>query len=601
MAVLHQLIGDRTEVTFDVSEEGVTSIGRHEDCDIVVESPAISRFHSQIVCEDGRYFVEDLNSRNGTFVNGLAVHRRTLLIDGDRVEFANLPFQFLSQDSLDEASGSWGIRANVVTISSGGDDEDSVRRHPIQPGDRISEDMLGSDSIRENRLIASVSVAESGAGWPVRENAIQKLNYCLRLMHTLRRITQTDAIIARTLQAFFDTFPAAQRIAVVMKDHHESSLTIRAAVAREEDEAVEICLPVVRRCLQNLEGLLYVDHWLGNEGEVPELASSAFRTILAVPMVGLVGECLGVIQLDTRNPDDALDESDLERLVVMSNIVAYALEQAQETKKAIAEAVMRRSTADADSLRRKMAAIRPPERPGYQIDSHLLAAPEIAGDIVDFVELPDGRIGCFLIDVPGRGPSAAGLMALVARLLSEAVLHTGSASTSLQMAQHELMDRLDSVPMVISAAVLILDPKRSAVKVSVAGHCPLYRLQRRSLEHMSERLPTGAGLGMARDPYSETEILLADDDTLLLFSDGITKLSKPSGKPIGGDSVFGILNDCLKDAAYAIDTSLKETLANYQESSTLHDDVVFALIRRLPNSDTASTIPVVVAPKRGGA
>ena len=100
-----------------------------------MESPAISRFHSQVVCEDGRYFLEDLNSRNGTYVNGLAVRTRRLLHEGDRIEFANLPFEFLSQDSLQEASGSWGIRANVVTISA---DVDDSRPHLAADGIRVT-------------------------------------------------------------------------------------------------------------------------------------------------------------------------------------------------------------------------------------------------------------------------------------------------------------------------------------------------------------------------------------------------------------------------------------------------------------------------------
>ena len=84
--------------------------------------------------------------------------------------------------------------------------------------------------------------------------------------------------------------------------------------------------------------MLYLDHWQGDE-ESPEPAGSTIRTIMAVPLMGLVGECLGVIQLDTHLVENALDEEDLERLVVMSNVVAAALEQARETEHAIAEAV----------------------------------------------------------------------------------------------------------------------------------------------------------------------------------------------------------------------------------------------------------------------
>ena len=47
-------------------------LGRHPDCDIVLDAGAVSRQHAQIRVIDGEYFVEDLHSRNGTFVNGEA-------------------------------------------------------------------------------------------------------------------------------------------------------------------------------------------------------------------------------------------------------------------------------------------------------------------------------------------------------------------------------------------------------------------------------------------------------------------------------------------------------------------------------------------------
>ena len=589
MAVLQQLQGDRSSGTYEISESGITSIGRHEDCDIVVESPAISRFHSQVVCEDGRYFLEDLNSRNGTYVNGLAVRTRRLLHEGDRIEFANLPFEFLSQDSLQEASGSWGIRANVVTISADVDDEDSVRRHPIQQGDRISEEMLGSDVIRENRLIATVSVAEPGSGWPVRDNAIQKLNYVLRLIHSLRRINRAEGIIARTLQALFDAFPRAQRIAVVMKDAHANGLSIDAAVSRSEEETVEICLPVVRRCVQNLEGLLYLDHWQGDE-ESPEPAGSTIRTIMAVPLMGLVGECLGVIQLDTHLVENALDEEDLERLVVMSNVVAAALEQARETEHAIAEAVLKRSMADADSLRKELTTSRPPEIPGYRVASHLLALPEVAGDFVDFVELPQGRLACLLIDVPGRGPAATQMMAVVGRLLSEALAHTGSAATALQMAQQALLERLDSVPMVISAAVMILDPDRATVSLSVAGHCPLYLRRGGDWAPLPDGDYKGAALGMGREAYTENEVLLHDDGVLLLFSDGITKLAPLADASPQVDDVQHLLTECASQAQTDLAASLQQRLACLEQEATLYYDIVFALFHRMSLAGTAAAV-----------
>ena len=63
-----------------------TILGRHPDCTIQLDSNMVSRKHAQVVREGDRYFVEDLGSGNGTFVNGKRIEERTLLEHDDRID-----------------------------------------------------------------------------------------------------------------------------------------------------------------------------------------------------------------------------------------------------------------------------------------------------------------------------------------------------------------------------------------------------------------------------------------------------------------------------------------------------------------------------------
>ena len=69
-------------------------LGRHPDCDVVLDAAAVSRQHAQILEENGQYYVEDLHSRNGTFVNGRLIQGRQVLEDGDRLKICDLSFTF---------------------------------------------------------------------------------------------------------------------------------------------------------------------------------------------------------------------------------------------------------------------------------------------------------------------------------------------------------------------------------------------------------------------------------------------------------------------------------------------------------------------------
>ncbi|MGQ9907635.1 MAG: FHA domain-containing protein [Candidatus Flexifilum sp.] len=88
-------------------------IGREEDCDIVIPDRQVSRRHVRIYREEDAYFVEDLESRNGTWVNGeqLKGHRR--LYDNDVIQLAaTTRMQFLGSGAT--APMPYAVPANLA-------------------------------------------------------------------------------------------------------------------------------------------------------------------------------------------------------------------------------------------------------------------------------------------------------------------------------------------------------------------------------------------------------------------------------------------------------------------------------------------------------
>ncbi len=81
------------------------SVGRAPDNEIVIENLAISRNHANIQFEDGKYWVTDLGSSNGTYVNGVKV-KRTELIDKDVITLGKHKLFFYDQRASDAQAAS---------------------------------------------------------------------------------------------------------------------------------------------------------------------------------------------------------------------------------------------------------------------------------------------------------------------------------------------------------------------------------------------------------------------------------------------------------------------------------------------------------------
>ncbi len=75
MAFLELVKGSTPGSRFELDGERAI-IGRSADCEVPLDVPAVSRRHAAILRDSGRYYIEDLQSRNGTFLNDKRVTER---------------------------------------------------------------------------------------------------------------------------------------------------------------------------------------------------------------------------------------------------------------------------------------------------------------------------------------------------------------------------------------------------------------------------------------------------------------------------------------------------------------------------------------------
>ena len=72
---------------------GGLSVGRSKEADVRIDDRYASSIHARVFSREGRFYVEDMNSTNGTLLNGATLHGEAELIDGDTIQIGDTIFR----------------------------------------------------------------------------------------------------------------------------------------------------------------------------------------------------------------------------------------------------------------------------------------------------------------------------------------------------------------------------------------------------------------------------------------------------------------------------------------------------------------------------
>ena len=84
-----------------VIDKKSTLIGRDESADIIINDPLVSHNHCVIKYDDeNKFYIEDLDSKNSTFLNKKKIKKRGALLYGDRIVIGNTIFRFFLEEKI---------------------------------------------------------------------------------------------------------------------------------------------------------------------------------------------------------------------------------------------------------------------------------------------------------------------------------------------------------------------------------------------------------------------------------------------------------------------------------------------------------------------
>lgn len=487
---------------FPLNSRRESIIGRSGFCDIVLNKRSISREHARIFERNGEFFIADLESVNGTFLNGRAIHEVTRLRDGDRINLYDVPLQFYLYDDQPPSSGSMPVYNGVG---------------PSVP-------------LREEALQAG----------PPPVQLRSQLDNVLDIVHQLGSSLDVDVILPKVLDILFQMFPQAVNGEILLVDE-DRSLSPRATKhGREADSATLTAFPCDHRLSsKSLEsGTAMIDVVGDDSGD--SALESRFASTMFVPIIGSARKPLGVIVIETESTEARFNNEDLELMCGVATIAGQAIGFACVHEMVVDHERTRHHLETAREIQLRMLPRECPQVGGYEFAQYYRAAQIVGGDAYCYHNLPDGRIMLAVADAVGKGLPAS---LKIAEFISE-IRHCVTSAISIKSAMDYLnrfVCRTDDG--FITFCLAVLDPGRHTISVANAGH-PLPRLRRND----GTVIPVGADrvsfpFGLVEDTvFHPFTVSLGVGDEIVLFTDGVTEAFNRSSDIYGVERLHKALH-----------------------------------------------------------
>ena len=261
---------------------------------------------------------------------------------------------------------------------------------------------------------------------------------------------------------------------------------------------------------------------------------------------------------------------------------------------AVAEAGQREMTIGYDIQNALLMADVPPELNGAWISTYVEPSQGLHGDFVAVSQHSPTNFNLLVGDVMGKGIHAAMIGAgiknayyqVLAELLAQAfeTRMLPGAALIVNALHHKMTPKLIELNCFVTLALYAFDLKAGTVTVVNAGHTEglLARAGGAQVERIAgDNLPIGV---LASEVYQERVLSIADDDQLVVYSDGISEACSDSGDEFGADGIAAWLLES-RDAALPAAAALQQLrlrLAGFGGGGRIVDDQTVIMIRLRP-------------------
>lgn len=494
-------VGERGAIISHYIFASGATIGRHHDNAIVLHDSSLSRFHARLDCQKGKFYIQDLSSSNGVFVNDAKVRRREIR-DFDRLALGQTLLLFRT-GNLDNA----GL---------------------LQTQDEFLAAVNGMSQNAKTAVLSN-EMLDIAAKFAISLTAAERAVIFLYDNQRKLRPAVFHNVVHNEL--YRDEFEVSR--SSILEAEKTGELLIRDdcrnAPRYKSNQSIQalqlntiICLPL--KSFHLIENITIHDGEAGNQ-----------------PIAGML---LGMLYLDSRRPLKVLPQHRQTMLQVLADQMALTIENALLQQEMLEKKQINKQLRAAKEVQQRLFPAPTFSHPGFEMAYHYAPAQQIGGDYLAFLPLNDSRFLFAVGDVVGKGlPAGLVVMTLQGGLHAE-ISHHPDLPTLVRNLDRLIFENAHGKVFVTFFAC-VLDAETMELQYICAGHNhPL--LYQRAGEQW--RVLSTAGIPLGVDPAAERKIesiTLQSGDLLALYTDGITEARDIFKKQFGAEGLKKVLSSWL--------------------------------------------------------
>ena len=403
-------------------------IGRSMSSDVAIGDRFLSRHHARLYRSGDDWLIEDLGSRNGTFVNGVRVESAAPVRAGDVITMS----------------------ASLVKVYEEGQPPPQAAAPP--PFAEPSVLRPATELLSMSTALPGTDQDPSGATFRRHAERLRLLN---EVHQALAESIALDELLDLILDRVFDHL-RPEKGAIYLKDADGG--LFRAAsrpIGLTDDQftlSTSLCREVVEKGMAALVHDVEVDDRFAEAAEPARVGRP--QSLVAAPLIHSTGSLGMIVLSSSARVRKTFNEDDLELLTSLASVAALRIRNVALTEEAVERRRLQQEVALARQIQMSLIPDSLPTLDGYDLYGGNIPSQGVSGDYFEVIERLDGReCVLFIADVSGKGIAASLLTAYIEALTSAPI-------------EDGLGPRRDLHPCV--EAALSTDPPR-AIRHRVAG------------------------------------------------------------------------------------------------------------------------------------